>query len=164
VVYASLQSNNQFAYCCDVSVYHFICLNTSLGNLFKHFSKYWPLLDQCYLSTFLASSEHHTHPKTRQGWYVCIQIIITQLLSPVAVAKCLTELMSQCVNWYLEINDVTNPVQSGFCKERSATDHLVHLESFIREAFIRKQHAVAIFFDSEKAYDTTWKYGILSST
>jgi len=35
------------------------------------------------------------------------------------------------------------------------------LESFVREAFIQKQHVTAIFFDLEKAYDTTWKFGIL---
>ena len=40
-------------------------------------------------------------------------------------------------------------------------DHLVRLESFIRDAFIKKEHYVAIFFDLEKAYDTTWKYGIM---
>jgi len=41
------------------------------------------------------------------------------------------------------------------------TYHLVHLESFIREAFIQRQHAVVVFFDLEKAYDCTWKYGIM---
>ena len=40
-------------------------------------------------------------------------------------------------------------------------DHLVRLESFIRDAFIKKEHCVAIFFYLEKAYDTTWKYGIM---
>ena len=40
-------------------------------------------------------------------------------------------------------------------------DHLVRLETFIREAFIRGEHIVAVFFDLEKAFDTTWKYGIL---
>ena len=35
------------------------------------------------------------------------------------------------------------------------------LLSFVREAFVNKQHTVAIFFDLEKAYDTTWKYGIM---
>ena len=38
---------------------------------------------------------------------------------------------------------------------------LVCLESFVHEAFIQKQHATAIFFDLEKAYDTTWKFGIM---
>ena len=39
--------------------------------------------------------------------------------------------------------------------------HLVHLETVIREAFIRNEHLAAIFFNLEKAYDTTWKYGIM---
>ena len=30
----------------------------------------------------------------------------------------------------------------------------------MRQAFIQKQHVTAFFFDLEKAYDTTWKYGI----
>ena len=43
----------------------------------------------------------------------------------------------------------------------SRWDQLLRLETNIREAFIKKQHLVAIFFDLEKAYDTAWKYGIL---
>ena len=35
------------------------------------------------------------------------------------------------------------------------------MHGFIREAFVQKQHAVAVFFDLEKAYDTTWKCGIM---
>ena len=45
--------------------------------------------------------------------------------------------------------------------DRSTTDNLVRLETFIRDAFIKKEHVVAVFFDLEKAYDTTWRYGIL---
>jgi len=47
-------------------------------------------------------------------------------------------------------------VQSGFRKQRSilTAAHLVRLESFIREAFIPKQHTVVIFIDVEKANDT----------
>ena len=63
--------------------------------------------------------------------------------------------------WYLEKSKLITPVQCGFRKHRSTTDHLVRLESFVREAFIQRQHAVAVFFDLEKAYDTTWKYGIM---
>ena len=37
----------------------------------------------------------------------------------------------------------------------------MRLESFIRGAFLNKQEVVSIFFDLEKTYDTTWKYGIL---
>ena len=38
---------------------------------------------------------------------------------------------------------------------------MVRLESFIRDAFLNKQEVVSIFFYLYKAYDTTWKYGIL---
>ena len=31
----------------------------------------------------------------------------------------------------------------------------------MRESFIQGHHGVAVFFDFEKAYDTTWKYGIM---
>ncbi len=62
---------------------------------------------------------------------------------------------------YYTLHSPTLPYQCGFRKNRSTLDHLVCLESYIRNAFIRKEHAVAIFFDLEKAYDTTWKYGIM---
>ena len=48
-----------------------------------------------------------------------------------------------------------------FQETKSTIDHFVRLESFIRDGFLNKQEVVSIFFDLEKAYDTTWKYGIL---
>ena len=39
-------------------------------------------------------------------------------------------------------------------------DHVVRLETVIRDVIIHKQHLVAIFFDPEKAYETPWWYGI----
>ena len=49
------------------------------------------------------------------------------------------------------------------CRQGRSTslDHLVRFETFIRNAFAKNEHDVSIFFDLEKAYDTTWKYGIL---
>ena len=38
---------------------------------------------------------------------------------------------------------------------------LVGFEHFVREGFLIGEHVVSIFFDLEKAYDTTWKYGIM---
>ena len=46
--------------------------------------------------------------------------------------------------------------------KNSTADQLVRFDSFNRNAFAKKEHVLAIFFDLEKAYDTTWKYGILS--
>jgi hypothetical protein len=63
--------------------------------------------------------------------------------------------------WFLESQNLLADIQCGFRSQTSTLDHLVKLESFIRDAFINKEHAVSIFFDLEKAYDTAWKYGIL---
>ena len=52
-------------------------------------------------------------------------------------------------------------LQTGFRKARSTIDHLICLEILIREAFAKKEHMTTIFFDIEKADDTTWKYGII---
>ena len=51
----------------------------------------------------------------------------------------------------LEAGGVVTEFQSGFRHQRSTNDHLVRLETFIREAFIKKEHLVAVFFDLEKA-------------
>ncbi|GFV61763.1 putative RNA-directed DNA polymerase from transposon X-element [Trichonephila clavipes] len=54
-----------------------------------------------------------------------------------------------------------NARRSGFRKGRSTLDNLVFLESQIRDAFVRRNHLVSLFFDIEKAYDHTWRYGII---
>ena len=59
------------------------------------------------------------------------------------------------------ITTLITPIQCGFRKQHSTTDRRVRLESFIREASIQQQHAVAVFYDLEKAYDCTRKYGIM---
>ncbi|MCG8078476.1 MAG: reverse transcriptase-like protein, partial [Candidatus Thiodiazotropha taylori] len=84
---------------------------------------------------------------------------------PIALTSCLCKTMERMINkrlvWYLESNNLISEYQSGFRSERSTNDNLIRLETFIRNAFINKEHVVAIFFDLEKAYDTTWRYGIL---
>ena len=48
--------------------------------------------------------------------------------------------------WFLESNNLISGNQAGFRKDCSTNDHLVRLESFIRDAFVKKEHCVAIFF------------------
>ena len=85
---------------------------------------------------------------------------------PIALTSCLCKLLEKMVNsrlmWKLETDNLLAKQQCGFRKYHSTTDHLIRLESTIRNAFLRKHHVVAIFFDMEKAYDTTWKKGIIS--
>ena len=83
---------------------------------------------------------------------------------PIALTSCLCKTMECMVNkrlvWYLESNKLIRNSQCGFWKWRSTTDHVVELETSIREANIQIQHLIAVFFDLEKAYETTWKFGI----
>ena len=63
--------------------------------------------------------------------------------------------------WFLESSQLITKYQAGIRKNNRTNDHLIRLESFIRDAFIKKEHVVAVFVDLEKAYDTTWKHGIM---
>ena len=84
---------------------------------------------------------------------------------PIALTSCVCKTMERMINdrlvWFLEANDLLTNIQCGFRQGRSTMDHLVRFETFIRDGFIKNEHVVSVFFDLEKAYDTTWKYGIL---
>jgi len=58
---------------------------------------------------------------------------------PIALTSCICKVMECMINsrlvWYLERNKLISPLHCGFCKQRSTTDYLVQLESFVREAF-----------------------------
>ncbi|KAG8177440.1 hypothetical protein JTE90_008624 [Oedothorax gibbosus] len=61
----------------------------------------------------------------------------------------------------LEEKGSLSPFQSGFRHHRGTLDNILLLETSVREAFVRNQNLVSIFFDMEKAYDRTWRYGNL---
>ncbi|XP_055936843.1 uncharacterized protein LOC129966444 [Argiope bruennichi] len=109
-----------------------------------------------------------------EQWY---EAIVIPILKPgkvptnpsnyraIALTSCLCKTLERMVNarllYELEKNGYISPFQSGFRRGRSTNDNLVMLESQIRNAFVRRNHLVSIFFDIEKAYDRTWRYGIL---
>jgi len=74
---------------------------------------------------------------------------------PIALTSCICKVMEHMINsrlvWYLERNKLISPMQCGFRKQRSTTDHLVRLESFVREAFAQRQHAVGDFFEPRES-------------
>ena len=84
---------------------------------------------------------------------------------PIALTSSLCKLLEKIINnrlmHDLESCGHISPNQYGFRKLRSCPDSLARLEADILEAFARKQHLVAVFFDVSKAYDTTWRYNIL---
>lgn len=86
---------------------------------------------------------------------------------PVALTRCLCKTMERMVNdrlvWTLESKKQISDYQCGFRLGKCTLDQLIRLETYIRDGIIRKEHVVAVFFDLEKAYDTTWRYGILKA-
>lgn len=47
----------------------------------------------------------------------------------------------------------------GFRASHSTLNHLVKIA--VHEAFVNRQFCVSVFFDLEKAYDTTWRHDII---
>ena len=84
---------------------------------------------------------------------------------PIALLCCIAKLIAAIINTrlveYLEMNNLLANIQSGFRKNRSTLDHLVRLDAYIRRALAKNERVVSIFFDMQKAYDKTWRYGIL---
>ncbi|GFX90539.1 putative RNA-directed DNA polymerase from transposon BS [Trichonephila clavipes] len=80
---------------------------------------------------------------------------------PIALTSCLSKLMEGIVSarlmFHLESHNLLSPLQSGFRKSRSTTVNLLRLETFIREAFVKKQYNISVFFDIKKAYDMSWR-------
>ena len=85
---------------------------------------------------------------------------------PIALTSCICKTMERMVNnrliFYLEQNNILSEYQSGFRKQRSTTEQLIRLDTWVREGLANGEHVVAVFFDLEKAYDTTWRYGVLA--
>ena len=86
---------------------------------------------------------------------------------PISLTSCLCKLLEKMVNyrlnWCLRKNKVLSSSQFGSQKERSTLDNLAHLEDHVRRGFERKQITIAILFDIQKAYDTTWRHSIMKS-
>ncbi|CAF4043758.1 unnamed protein product [Rotaria magnacalcarata] len=86
---------------------------------------------------------------------------------PIALTNCLCKLMEKMVcfrlTWYLEANNILAASQFGFRQFRSTLDPLVLLENSIGNAFRERKILLAVFFDLEKAYDTTWRFGIVKT-
>ena len=84
---------------------------------------------------------------------------------PIALTSCICKTVERMINerltHFLESKGLLSKYQAGYRARRGCVDQLVRLENFIKDAFLYDDHVVGVFFDLSKAYDTTWKYGIL---
>ena len=94
---------------------------------------------------------------------------------PIALTSCICKLMEKMINtrlvWYLETKkikergggerDLLSPFQFGFRRNRSTLDPLLQLSNQIQQGFAKRCQTIGVFFDLEKAYDTTWRHGIV---
>ena len=78
---------------------------------------------------------------------------------PIALLSCLYKLLEKMVanrlSYELEKNEAFSSTQSAFRRFRSTEEPLLLLSREIQMAFTRGQVLLAVFFDIEKAYDTT---------
>ena len=84
---------------------------------------------------------------------------------PIALTSCLCKIFERLINErlleYLVMKKILTTAQCGCQKGRSTIDHLLRLENAIRTAYAHKEHFISIFFDLERAYDMTWRQGIV---
>lgn len=83
---------------------------------------------------------------------------------PIALTSVLCKTLEKLINNrlldYLETAPGFGSKQCGGLRKRSTIDHLLRLETVIRNSYVNNSHLVSVFFDLKKAYDTTWRYGI----
>lgn len=86
---------------------------------------------------------------------------------PISLANSLSKLLQKMVNrrliWFLETKNLLIDEQCGFRQHRSTVDQIMLLRNEIETTFENKQHLIAITFDINKAYDTTWHRNILQA-
>ena len=79
-----------------------------------------------------------------------------------SICKLMERMVSSRLTWILENREIFAEEQFGFRKHHSTIDALTHLEHDIQQAFSRKEMVGAVFFDLEKAYDSTWRWNVLN--
>ena len=86
---------------------------------------------------------------------------------PIALTSCVGKLMEKMINIrlmrYLESQSLINRSQYGFRQGRGTTDSLIRVHNHLKKNMSERKHSICVFFDIEKAYDTTWRAGILAA-
>jgi hypothetical protein len=77
------------------------------------------------------------------------------------MCKLLEKIIDTRLRWFLEKTNYLTPQQNGFRKHRSTYNSLQEIQGNIEKTFHNKQALGLVSLDIAKAYDTTWRPGIL---
>nr|KAG5709635.1 hypothetical protein BaRGS_001685 [Batillaria attramentaria] len=84
---------------------------------------------------------------------------------PISLLSCLGKTMERMVNrrlqYHLEKNNLINPTQSRFRKNRNTEDQITLLTQDNENGFQQKMKSLAAFVDLTKAFDKVWKEALL---
>ncbi|KAI3386578.1 hypothetical protein SNEBB_007980, partial [Seison nebaliae] len=84
---------------------------------------------------------------------------------PISLTSCMSKIMERMVNmrlqYHLEKEDLISKYQFGFRRHRSSIEALTRVVTIIQTAINRREQCIGVFFDLEKAYDTTWRRHII---
>ena len=86
---------------------------------------------------------------------------------PISLTSCTGKLLEKIINTritiFLEAGNHIPKHQFGFRKMQSTSDALNKFISDVGGALNMKQHVLCVSFDLRKAYDSTWRYGIMKA-
>ena len=78
------------------------------------------------------------------------------------IGQILEKILADRLNLYLLKIGLVDPSQEGFCKGRNTVRYLNKLTSSIKGDQSRKLCILCLFIDFEKAFDSTWKKGLIT--
>ena len=88
---------------------------------------------------------------------------------PIALTACLGKLLEKIVadrlSAFMETNNLLNPNQAGFRKERCTTDQVLKLVQVASDKIHENKEGsttLVTFFDFSRAYDKVWREGLIS--
>ena len=62
---------------------------------------------------------------------------------------------------FYKIDRLFSKTQCGFKKHPTTIDHLLRLDTYARKELNKDHSVLSIYYHMEKAYDKTWRHGIL---
>ena len=78
------------------------------------------------------------------------------------LAKCLERMVHARLSFWIESNNLLNPDQAGFRKNRGTEEQVATVTQYILDGLQKKERTVSIMVDFSRAYDTVWKDGLVA--